>query len=103
MSSLIPAGGAQVAGTVILGMIVPAGKGRVGAVASSGMHTDPMEEGYLERFMGLAIDQARLASQHHDVPVGAVIIRAGEVIATGHNRREVDQDPTAHAEILALR
>lgn len=53
--------------------------------------------------MGLAIEQARLALEHDDVPVGAVVARDGEVIATGRNRREVDADPTAHAEVLALR
>ena len=54
------------------------------------------------RYMDLALEEARLAAEHGDVPVGAVVIHGGEVIARGHNRREVDQDPTAHAEILAL-
>jgi len=54
------------------------------------------------RFMDLALEEARLAAEHGDVPVGAVVIHSGEIIARGHNRREVDQDPTAHAELLAL-
>jgi tRNA(adenine34) deaminase len=57
-----------------------------------------------ERFMRLAIEQAELAIAHGDVPVGAVITDAGgEVIATGHNERELRQDPSAHAEMIALR
>jgi tRNA(adenine34) deaminase len=56
-----------------------------------------------ERLMGLAIDEALAALAHHDVPVGAVVARDGIVIGAGHNRREVDADPTAHAEVLALR
>jgi tRNA(adenine34) deaminase len=53
--------------------------------------------------MALALAEAERASTHDDVPIGAVVVRDGEVIAQAHNRREVDQDPTAHAEILALR
>jgi tRNA(adenine34) deaminase len=53
--------------------------------------------------MRLALDQARAALAHGDVPIGAVVVRAGEVIAARHNERELDNDPTAHAEILALR
>ena len=54
-------------------------------------------------FMRLALREAQLATEHDDVPIGAVIVHDGEVIATGHNEREVRQDPTAHAELLALR
>lgn len=53
--------------------------------------------------MRLALDQARAAEAHGDVPIGAVVVVADEVVATGHNRREVDADPTAHAEVLAIR
>lgn len=53
--------------------------------------------------MALAIEEARAAAAHDDVPIGAVVVRDDEVIATGHNRREADTDPTAHAETLALR
>jgi tRNA(adenine34) deaminase len=53
--------------------------------------------------MEIALAQARLASQHDDVPVGAVIVRDGEMIAAAGNRRQVDLDPTAHAELLAIR
>jgi len=53
--------------------------------------------------MRLALDQARAAEVHGDVPVGAVVVRDGEVIAARHNERELTGDPTAHAEVLALR
>ena len=56
-----------------------------------------------ERWMRLALDEARAALDHDDVPVGAVIIRDGTVIASRHNERELTGDPTAHAEVLALR
>lgn len=47
--------------------------------------------------------EAHAAAAHDDVPIGAVVVAEGAVIGRGHNRREVDGDPTAHAEILALR
>jgi tRNA(adenine34) deaminase len=53
--------------------------------------------------MGLALERARAAGEHGDVPIGAVIVRAGEVIGAAGNERELRLDPTAHAEILALR
>jgi tRNA(adenine34) deaminase len=53
--------------------------------------------------MMLAFDEARAALEHDDVPIGCVIARGDEVIARAHNARERDQDPTAHAEVLALR
>ena len=53
--------------------------------------------------MRLALREAALAAVHDDVPVGAVLVRGGEVVATGHNERELRCDPTAHAELLALR
>ncbi len=53
--------------------------------------------------MRLALREAERATEHDDVPIGAVIVRDGEVIAAAHNERELRQDPTAHAEILALR
>jgi tRNA(adenine34) deaminase len=56
-----------------------------------------------EWFMRLALREAELASQHDDVPVGAVVVAGGEVIGAGHNERELRQDPSAHAEMLALR
>jgi tRNA(adenine34) deaminase len=54
-------------------------------------------------FMRLALREADRALEHEDVPIGAVVVRDGEVIAAAHNERELRQDPTAHAEILALR
>jgi len=56
-----------------------------------------------EYFMRLAMREAERALEHDDVPVGAVIVHDGEVIATGHNERELREDPTAHAETIALR
>ena len=56
-----------------------------------------------ERFMALAIEEARRAIDHDDVPIGAVVVRGGEVVGAGRNERELLQDPTAHAEVLALR
>jgi tRNA(adenine34) deaminase len=56
-----------------------------------------------EYYMRLALREAERAAEHQDVPIGAVAVRGGEVIATGHNERELRQDPTAHAEVLALR
>src|SRR3954453_17484471 len=56
-----------------------------------------------EAFMRLAIAEAERALEHDDVPIGAVVVRGDEVIGAGRNERELDQDPTAHAEILALR
>lgn len=53
--------------------------------------------------MELALDEAATAVLHDDVPVGAVVLRDGEVIAQRHNERELSGDPTAHAELLALR
>jgi tRNA(adenine34) deaminase len=53
--------------------------------------------------MRLAVREAERALAHGDVPVGAVVVAGGEVAGTGHNERELRQDPTAHAEIIALR
>ena len=53
--------------------------------------------------MRLALREATRAPEHDDVPIGAVIVHGGEVIGTGHNEREVRADPTAHAEMIALR
>lgn len=56
-----------------------------------------------ERFMRLALDEARSAAALGEVPIGAVVVCAGEVVARGSNRREIDADPTAHAELMAVR
>jgi tRNA(adenine34) deaminase len=56
-----------------------------------------------EYFMRLALREAERAMEHDDVPIGAVVVHEGEVLATGRNEREQREDPTAHAEILALR
>jgi tRNA(adenine34) deaminase len=56
-----------------------------------------------EYFMRLALREAARAPEHDDVPIGAVVVHAGEVIGVGHNERELRADPTAHAEMIALR
>ena len=56
-----------------------------------------------EYFMRLALREATRALEHDDVPIGAVIVREGEVIGSGRNERELRADPTAHAEMIALR
>ena len=56
-----------------------------------------------EQAMLVALEQARLAAVHGDVPVGAVVVHNGVIIAARHNEREATNDPTAHAEVLALR
>jgi tRNA(adenine34) deaminase len=56
-----------------------------------------------ERFMRLALQEAERALNHGDVPVGAVLVHDGELIGAGHNERELRQDPSAHAEMIALR
>ena len=53
--------------------------------------------------MRLAIREALQAIEHDDVPIGAVVVHEGEVIGAGHNERELREDPTAHAELIALR
>jgi tRNA(adenine34) deaminase len=54
-------------------------------------------------FMRIAVREAERALEHDDVPIGAVLVRDGELVAGAHNERELRQDPTAHAEIIALR
>ena len=56
-----------------------------------------------EEAMRIALEEAAIAASNGDVPVGAVILHNGEVIAHRHNEREASNDPTAHAEVLALR
>lgn len=56
-----------------------------------------------EQMMQLALEQAHLAREAGEIPVGAVIVRGDEVVASDHNRRELDGDPTAHAEVVAIR
>ncbi len=56
-----------------------------------------------DELMGLAIAEARMALAHGDVPVGAVVVVGGELVASRHNERELTGDPTAHAEVLAVR
>jgi tRNA(adenine34) deaminase len=56
-----------------------------------------------EYFMRLALREAERALVHDDVPVGAVLVHGGEVIGAGHNERELREDPSAHAEMIAIR
>ncbi len=62
-----------------------------------------MQSGEDAVWMKLALEQARLAAAAGEVPVGALVIKDGEIIGQGHNRNLLDDDPTAHAEIVALR
>lgn len=61
-----------------------------------------LDNSELEHGMGLALDQAQLAFDKGEVPIGAVVIRGNRVIGRGYNLREGLQDPTAHAEIIAI-
>lgn len=54
-------------------------------------------------YMQLAIEQAKTAESYDEVPIGAVVVYEGEVIARGYNRRELDEDPAGHAEFIALK
>jgi len=77
-----------------------------GRACHTPLTADAMSERFFPRdeyFMRLALREAEHALKHEDVPIGAVVVHEGEVLATGHNEREVRQDPTAHAEVLALR
>ncbi len=68
------------------------------------MQPPPLEPTDIDlRMMALALEQAHLAAELGEVPVGAVIYRGEEVLSRAHNLRESQRDPTAHAEILALR
>ena len=62
--------------------------------------TSPLTD---DEAMKMALDEAAAAATHDDVPIGAVVVRDGTVIAARHNERELTGDPTAHAEVLALR
>ncbi len=62
-----------------------------------------MSQAHDLEMMRIALEQAQRAAMLDEVPVGAVVYRVGQVLAAAHNRREIDQDPTAHAEVLALR
>ncbi|KGM95200.1 adenosine deaminase [Clostridium novyi A str. 4552] len=56
-----------------------------------------------KNFMDIALNEAKLAMEKDEVPVGAVIVKNGEIIASAHNLRETLNDPTAHAEMLAIK
>ncbi|HEX7279559.1 MAG TPA: tRNA adenosine(34) deaminase TadA [Solirubrobacterales bacterium] len=62
-----------------------------------------MNTGNFEAAMGVAIEEARRAEGHGDVPIGAAVFRDGELLARAGNERELRRDPTAHAEVLAIR
>ena len=64
-----------------------------------GQHFFPRDE----YFMRLALREAERAAEHDDVPIGCVVVHAGEIVAAAPNERELRGDPTAHAEVLAIR
>jgi tRNA(adenine34) deaminase len=61
------------------------------------------EPAFPEQAMAVALEEARNAEEHGDVPIGAAIYRDGELLARAGNERELRKDPTAHAEVLAIR
>jgi tRNA(adenine34) deaminase len=63
----------------------------------------PAEAAQHEEAMAIALAQARAAERHGDVPIGAAVLRDGELLAAAGNERELRKDPTAHAEVLAIR
>jgi len=73
----------------------------VGPRGQTGVVTDPDDDWH--QAMTVALAEAQAALDHGDVPVGAVVIRDGSIIAARHNERERTGDPTAHAEMLAIR
>lgn len=72
-------------------------------MAEIGKNTVNMRSGNDAGWMEQALEQARLAGAAGEVPVGALVIKDGEIVGRGHNRNLLDRDPTAHAEIVALR
>ncbi|HXA85731.1 MAG TPA: tRNA adenosine(34) deaminase TadA [Candidatus Dormibacteraeota bacterium] len=72
-------------------------------MADTQKNSADMQSGEDASWMELALEQARLAAAAGEAPVGALVIKAGEIIGRGHNRNLLDNDPTAHAEIVALR
>src|SRR5436305_13420330 len=82
-----------------MGCRLPLINGTASSVRVASSHFFPRDE----YFMRLALREAARAPEHEDVPIGAIIVRAGEVIGSGHNEREIRSDPTAHAEMIALR
>jgi tRNA(adenine34) deaminase len=72
-------------------------------MAETQKNTISMQPEADEAWMELALEQAALAAAAGEVPVGALVIKDGEILGRGHNRNLLDNDPTAHAEIVALR
>lgn len=71
--------------------------------ATNASHADQLDQQQLdEKFMHVALEEAALAAEEGEVPIGAVVVFDGEVIARAHNRRETDTDPSAHAEFVAM-
>jgi tRNA(adenine34) deaminase len=70
---------------------------------TAAMPGEPLWTADDELYMRLAMEEARIAEQHGDVPIGAVVVAGGEVVGRGRNERELTGDPTAHAEVIALR
>lgn len=66
---------------------------------TAGEKNDAVED---ERFMRMALEEAAAAAEEGEVPIGAVVVCDGEVVARAHNRRETDADPSAHAEFAAM-
>lgn len=54
-------------------------------------------------YMDIALEEAKKAAEKQEVPVGAIVVQSGQIIGRGHNLREATQDPTSHAEIIAIK
>ena len=68
------------------------------------MKTSMLSKGeWMNITMGIALKQARQAEKLDEVPIGAVVVREGKIVALGYNRREIDNDPAGHAEFIALK
>jgi len=85
--------------------VPPAGASEVGRTSTSAPRNDPSASVEAEDllWMARALEQARVAALRDEVPVGAVVVRDGRLLAEAHNRTLMDADPTAHAEVVALR
>lgn len=83
--------------------VPPRGGARGGRPAPGASPPVPVTDEDDRRYMALALLEAEAAAAKGEVPVGAVVVRAGEVLARAHNLRETTEDPTAHAEVLAVR
>ena len=72
-------------------------------VPKNAQEAQKLHDGSDERYMSSALEEAGRALEHGDVPIGCVVVRDGDLLSAAHNQREQLSDPTAHAEVVALR